>query len=233
MQPIFMIKFGKRAHLQQIVEGRIRFSPIENYVKLEEQQQIKGQGDKLEAKLPVYLSSSKNALIDWGNLLGNVPIFCLSQYGEEDIKKETTGKNYSIAIRNEILEQVKLDFVEADYALVILEPEVFIQDITMGLNRAILVHEIMYFDYTINDMDMFEFLANDRIVEYKEMDKTKEDLYKFLFCKNKNSFEKQQEYRVAILDEKIVEPKFYDFQFNSKYMLIPISELLKCIPVKL
>ena len=43
----------------------------------------------------------------------------------------------------------------------------------MPLNRAILVHEIMYFDYTINDMDMFEFLANDRIVEYKEMDKTK------------------------------------------------------------
>ncbi len=81
MQPIFMIKFGKRAHLQQIVEGRIRFSPIENYVKLEEQQQIKGQGDKLEAKLPVYLSSSKNALIDWGNLLGNVPILPFTIWG--------------------------------------------------------------------------------------------------------------------------------------------------------
>lgn len=44
MNGIF-IKSGEEEHLQQIVDGSLRFSPSQVYVKMEEEQHNKGQGD--------------------------------------------------------------------------------------------------------------------------------------------------------------------------------------------
>ncbi len=42
MKPKFMIKYGKEEHLQQLVDGKIRFAPSQTYVRLEEAQHNKG-----------------------------------------------------------------------------------------------------------------------------------------------------------------------------------------------
>ena len=44
------IKYGEEEHLKQIVNGSLRFSPSEFYVKMEEEQHNKGQGDMLDGK---------------------------------------------------------------------------------------------------------------------------------------------------------------------------------------
>jgi hypothetical protein len=45
-----LIKYGEEEHLKQIVNGSLRFSPSEVYVKMEEEQHNKGQGDMLDGK---------------------------------------------------------------------------------------------------------------------------------------------------------------------------------------
>ena len=50
----FMIKYGKENHLQQIVNGVIRFAPSQKYIELEKEQHNKGQGDLLEGKWVVH-----------------------------------------------------------------------------------------------------------------------------------------------------------------------------------
>lgn len=44
----FFIKYGEKKHLQQIVDGKLRFTPSQTYIKIEEKQHNKGQGDLLE-----------------------------------------------------------------------------------------------------------------------------------------------------------------------------------------
>ena len=34
MKPKFMIKYGKEEHLQQLVDGKIRFAPSQTYVQM-------------------------------------------------------------------------------------------------------------------------------------------------------------------------------------------------------
>lgn len=52
------IKYGKN-HLEQIINGSIRFVPSREYIKLEKEQHNKGQGDLLESKWVVHTESCK------------------------------------------------------------------------------------------------------------------------------------------------------------------------------
>lgn len=51
------VKYGKKEHLQQIVSGKLRFSPSQNYIKMEELLHNKGQGDLLEGKMPLQIET--------------------------------------------------------------------------------------------------------------------------------------------------------------------------------
>ena len=53
MKPIVMIKYGKKKHLKQLVNGMIRFAPTEDYINLQKIIGEKGQGDLDEGKLYV------------------------------------------------------------------------------------------------------------------------------------------------------------------------------------
>ena len=57
MQPIVLIKYGKKKHLKQLVNGMIRFAPTEDYIKLQSITGEKGQGDSDEGKL--HISSTR------------------------------------------------------------------------------------------------------------------------------------------------------------------------------
>lgn len=100
MKPKFMIKYGKEEHLQQLVDGKIRFAPSQTYVRLEEAQHNKGQGDLLEGKMKIKMQSARLHSIETNELIrelsagtmvvslqdvNNMPVFCISQYDERQI----------------------------------------------------------------------------------------------------------------------------------------------------
>ena len=39
---LFMIKYGKKEHLKQIIDGKIRFSPSQTYISMEKELHNKG-----------------------------------------------------------------------------------------------------------------------------------------------------------------------------------------------
>ena len=69
MKPKFMIKYGKEEHLQQLVDGKIRFAPSQTYVRLEEAQHNKGQGDLLEGKMKIKMQSARLHSIETNELI--------------------------------------------------------------------------------------------------------------------------------------------------------------------
>lgn len=97
-------------------------------------------------------------------------------------------------------------------------------------NHQIISDDIHYYDYDVNILQMYMFLAtcSTKIQDNQELSMTYENRYRHLLCKDID-FEHQQEYRLIVLDESITDPKFYQFQFTSKYMLVPIEQLKNTI----
>lgn len=236
----FLVKYGEKEHLQQIVDGKLRFTPSQTYIKLEEKQHNKGQGDLLEGKMKIKIEGARVYHPVTNEYLGtlpkgiftisiqdvsNMPIFCLSHYGEESIE-EIDGVS-KIAIDGEHIEGVKRDFPKATHALIIYEPDKFNRSVMNIDDKNFVSDAIRYYDYDINPLQMYMFLTtgSEQIQTEEHLSMTYENRYRHLLCKD-ISFENQREYRFVGLDELITEPKFYDFRFDAKYQIVPIDELV-------
>jgi len=103
-----MIKYGKREYLEQIVAGKIRFAPSQTYIKIEEMQNNKGQGDLLEGKMKIKFERAQLFHPETGDLLctiynqtllmsiqdvNNMPVFCLSHYDNSVTTNYINEKN--------------------------------------------------------------------------------------------------------------------------------------------
>lgn len=235
----YFVKYGEEKHLQQIVDGALRFTPSQTYVKLEETQHNKGQGDLLEGKFKIKIESAKMFHPETDELLGvfpkstltisiqdvsNMPIFCLSHYGDEYIE-EVDGEEKIVFDENHI-QEIKCDFPKATHALIILEPEKFIGDVENIVGHEVVGDVIHYYDYDINSLQMYMFLTtgNTELKKDEMLTMTYDNRYRHLLCKD-ISFEKQREYRFIGIDELIEEPIFYSFDFSSRYMIVPIEQL--------
>lgn len=246
MKTAFMIKYGKAEHLQQIVDDCLRFTPSQTYVRIEESQHNKGQGDLLEGKMKLRLESAQMYDPDTQELIGvlpkssvtisiqdvsDMPIFCLSHYGGEYLG-EKDGKRF-IKIDKKHLENVKKDFPEATHALIILEPEKFVSDVKSIGGHEIVDGEIHYYDYGINTLQMYMFLTtgDTELKTNQALSMTYGNRYRHLLCKD-IAFENQKEYRFICLDELIKKPVFYPFKFTSKYMLVSINKLIDGLKIE-
>jgi len=244
-----MIKYGKESHLQQIVNGKVRFSPSQTYIKIEEAQHNKGQGDLLEGKMKLKIERARLHDPDTDKLIGvlpagtilvsiqdvnNMPVFCLSQYGNEDIINYVDDSNYKIALTREKLECIETDFLDATHALIILEPEKFVDNMMHIDSHSIFNDEIKYYDYDINPLQMYMYLTTGQtdIQTNTSISMIYENRYRHLLCKD-ISFSKQQEYRFIVLDELISGAVFYTFPFTSSHLLVPIKELKNPLKISL
>ena len=105
------VKYGKLNHLQQIVQGLIRFAPSQNYVLMEKELHNKGQGDLLDGKMKIKAERARIHHPDTNELLyilpkcefiisiedvNNMPVFCLSKYNETDLLIKHDQKFVSI-----------------------------------------------------------------------------------------------------------------------------------------
>lgn len=167
MKPKFMIKYGKEEHLQQLVDGKIRFAPSQTYVRLEEAQHNKGQGDLLEGKMKIKMQSARLHSIETNELIrelpagtmvvslqdvNNMPVFCISQYDERQISDYTDELHYTITLSDEKIECIQNDFPEASHALIILEPDKFINEVRNIDGHRFVSDSIRYYDYDINPL---------------------------------------------------------------------------------
>ena len=234
MKTVF-VKYGKEEHLQQIVDGKRRFSPSQNYVKMEELLHNKGQGDLLEGKMPLQIEAAQVYDTDTNELVGimpkrrilisiqdvnNMPVFCLSSY--------SISEDNMLSLEHEHLDSIKSDFPDATHALIIQSSDTFIEDVKSIIGHKIVSDHIRYYDYSINTMQMYMYLTtgDEKIVHNSSM--TYDNRYRHLLCKD-ISFSNQKEYRFIITDKLIEKPAFYDFHFNSPYKILQIDELYRNI----
>lgn len=235
----FFIKYGEKEHLQQIIDGQLRFTPSQAYIKFEETQHNKGQGDMLEGKMKIHFESAKMYHPETQELLGtlpnsnvivniqdvsNMPIFCLSHYDESYI--QCTSDEKIIKIDDEHIKNVRRDFPKATHALIILEPEAFIQSVLDISDKKFANGEIKYFDYDINSLQMYMFLTTggEEIKTNEALSMTYENRYRHLMCKDID-FANQREYRFVETSTLIDSPTKYEFKFKSKYLLVSIDDL--------
>lgn len=238
-----MIKYGKKKHLKQLISGMVRFAPTEDYIKLQRETGEKGQGDSDEGKL--YIKATRAIMQPHDNTnttnfvqnanfkisfdeLNRKPVFCLSQYFEEDTTDGTT-----LSIAQDKVDTIKHNFPGATHALIIKEPEKFISDL-MKISESVNSNEIQYYDYNHNWINMYIFVAG----EDNEKNKvgtvyniTTENIYRQLYCKS-DELKKQQEYRFILTDWLISKPIFLPFTFTSKYKIVPIKRLYKKIKLQ-
>ena len=250
MEPRFMIKYGEKEHLEQIIKGTIRFAPSQEYINLENALHNKGQGDLLEGKLKIKIQGGKIFHPETNEFLGylppnstitisiqdvnNMPVFCLSQYGDEYITEYIDEQNYSISLSADKISSIRSDFPKATHALIIYEPNKFIKDITSISGHQFANGNIHYYDYDINPMQMYMYLCSgsENIQTNTPLSMTYENRYRHLLCKD-IAFSNQDEYRFIELNDLITSPVFYPFEFTSKYQIIPIEQLVNPLPISI
>ena len=243
MRKIF-IKYGKREHLQQIVDGSIRFAPSQNYVLMEKDLHNKGQGDLLDGKMKIKAENVRLHHPETNELLwilpkcefivsiqdvNNMPVFCLSEYDESDILVEE--ETSFVKISKDKIDGIKNDFKDATHALIIFEPDKFIDSVHLIEGHNIVSDSIKYYDYDYNTLQMYSFLASgtEKYNKDVEMVVTYDNRYRHLLCKD-TDFQLQQEYRFIVLDQLIESAVFYPIIFSSSRLIVPIDDLYDKIP---
>ena len=118
--------------------------------------------------------------------------------------------------------------------LIILEPDKFIAGVQAIKGHQIIHDQIRYYNYDSNSIQMYMYLATGNTEEKfnERLTLTYENRYRHLLCKDID-FEKQQEYRFIVLDDLITKPVFYDYEFSSEYVLVPIDDLKHEIAIEL
>lgn len=234
-----MIKYGIKDHLQQIVDGTLRFAPSQQYVEMERDLHNKGQGDLLDGKMKIRFERAeardpitdelmyvfpKSDMIVSIQDVNNMPIFCLSYYEDEAIR--CIDDREHLVMNSDVLDSIKKDFKDATHALIIFEPEKFIEDVHRISGHQFISDSIRYYNYDMNSLEMFMFLCTgcETLHNNVEQFMTYENRYRNLLCKD-IAFSQQKEYRFIGLDELITSPVFYAFEFKSLYAIVPIDRL--------
>lgn len=246
MQGVF-IKYGEKEHLQQIVDGNLRFSPSQNYIKLEMEEHNKGQGDLLEGKWVIHAEKfmmeshdthevtcfPHKAKIVVGTVdVNDMPVFCISYYDGTFLSKN--GEVVSLHLGKNNLEAIRNDFPKATHALILTEPEIFVNDVKSIEGHRVVSDNIHYYDYEMNDVRMLSYLTTGDEESYKgkgiTLSMTYENRYRHLLCKDV-AFSAQSEYRFIVTDQLVDGAVFYPFELTSKYLLVEISTLEQPIEI--
>lgn len=250
----FLLKFGKREHLESLVKGSIYCSNAITFWGIEDKLKIKGQGDILEAgtkmfaqKMMIQDPDTKEVIAKCGKASGlvriepaeKIPVFCMFAVLEEDCKVNEY-ENVIINLSEDKKQTIKEHFSKADAVVIIPNPEVFIEDVRKSIGTEIKAEKVNYFHIDKGletkdgriamDMEYMKYLMQD-VQPVKVDGATKYVLhadyaYRVLFCKD-IFFEKEQEYRIVLPNEIIDVGKSCPVQFSSDYEVIDLNTFFK------
>lgn len=240
----FLLKFGKRIHLEDFVDGRLYCSNAEQLWRIEDEQKIKGQGDTLEASSIIHAQNvtmlepnTPNIIAQFGEATGKVrfdpakkiPVFCLFAVYEDDCIYDVNG-NLQINLSEDKKAKIRKHFPNADAVVVIPNPETFIRDVENSIGCEIIADSIRYFNIekgvttndgkTAMDMEYQMYLCQDT-PPVREKGKTiysfnADYVYRILQCKDVY-FSCEQEFRIILPHEEIENGTKYPIRTSTKY----------------
>ena len=246
----YLLKFGKREHLESLVKGNIYCSNAVTFWGIEDKLKIKGQGDILEAgtrmfaqKMIIQHPDTKEVIAECGKANGLVriepaekmPVFCMFAVYEDNCKVDDVG-NLIINLSDDKKKTIREHFPNADAVVIIPNPEVFIEDVKRSIGTEIKTEKVNYFHIDKGyettdgeiamDMEYMKYLMQDASPE-KVDGGTRYTFYadyafRVLFCKDV-FFEQEQEYRIVLPNETIEAGKSYPVQLSKDYEIIDLD----------
>ena len=251
----FLLKFGKKEHIQQFVAGSLFCSNAATFWGIEKDLKIKGQGDVLEAgsrmfaqKLAIQphgsdettiINMKSNSLVHY-EPAENIPVFCLFSVFEEDCTSEADG-NLKMVLSNKTKAAIRGHFPNADSVAIITNPEQFLEDVEKTIGYPIKHELVHYFNIdkgynaceggaTAMDMEYMMYLVQDvpPVIEngMKRYVFHADYVYRVLFCKDV-FFEDEQEYRIVLPDEKITKGTHFPVQLSEDIEIRSLDEFMK------
>jgi hypothetical protein len=243
---LFFVKFGERSHMESLSRGEMYFSLADEFIKQEEMQQKKGQGDSYEGRMNMLFNQVvlrnpetkevlcvlSNSNMNFGfETVANMPLFCLTAGYAKDCKFINDNK-YHILFSEMKTQVICEHFEKADTALIIKQPNVFIEDVKKVFNKKCKADTIKYYNMSILTTDRLKYLMDiTKIQSGKEISINIKDAYKHLFCKD-FYFEEQQEFRFIANELHIKQPTIYKIDMNSKTELIDLKDFFNGVNVE-
>lgn len=250
----YLLKFGKREHLESLVNGNLYCSNAITFWGIEDKLKIKGQGDILEAgtrmfaqKMIMHHPDTNEVVAEFGKANGlvriepaeKIPVFCMFAVYEDDCKMDNDG-NVVISLSEEKKQTIRKHFPNADAVAVIPNSEVFIDDIRKSIGTDIKAESVHYFHIdkgfntkdgqTAMDMEYMKYVMQDT-TPVKVDGATRYTFYadyafRVLFCKDV-FFDKEQEYRIVLPNETIENGKSYPVILSTEYEIYDLDEFFE------
>lgn len=250
----FFLKFGKKEHLESLVDNNLYCSNAITFWGIEDELKIKGQGDILEASTKMFaqkitmLDPQTNEIIAEGGRTSGlvrvepakkIPVFCMFAVYEEDCKIDDNGE-LVVDLSDEKKQTIYEHFPDADAVVVIPNPDKFINDIKRSIGFDIKAENVHYFHIdegfdtkfgqTAMDMEYMKYLMQD-VPPIRCNGKIKytfcaDYAYRVLFCKDV-FFRNEQEYRIVLPTESIDKGTKYPVKLSTKYKIFDLDNFFR------
>ena len=248
---VYFLKFSKREYLEQFNKKALYFSNAETLRGIEENNKIKGQGDRLEGTMRVFATNAElrdpdtgKIVRQFGNSILNVvmeppnkmPVFCLFSVYKKDCIIDDEG-HYHIHLSDKIKQTIHDHFPNANSVAVIPNPSNFISEIENSIGYRMESDNVHYFKIEngvspgqgiapVLDLEMIKYLTNSDPFDYSKpwsFSFTVDMAYRHLFCKD-TFFSDEQEYRIVLPEESINIGKTYPVDFCEQIEIYDLDE---------
>lgn len=250
---LFFAKFGERDKLEKLKNGNIYFSNAENFRKIEEEQYIKGQGDKYDGRFNIltmesviipndaptveYKLNNVSVSLDFeGNK--NKAVFCITAGTKENCSEYDGENHYTIKFKEEQANLIREHFCNADSVLLIKNSACFIENIHDNIGCRTYDNKVLYYSSDHLTVDFMDFISGrnlrndslDNKVSQGNIDQ--DNVYRFLLCKD-NFFRLQQEYRFVLFDTLIDKPRSFAINAIENSEIYGLDDFFSGISVNL
>jgi len=245
---LLFAKFGERQYMERLADGEVYFSLADKFIKQEQEQQQKGQGDAFEGRMNIMAFDVKMYDPDTNELLyeipnvnlnlgfeyvANMPIFCLTAGYSSDC--DFVADNRCVIKFSKDKEKIiREHFSKADTALIIKKPDLFIQDVQEAFTVLCYADTVKYFDMSVLTTDRMNYLQTGSLEKIKvsSFSMTVDNIYRHLYCKD-NFFKDQAEFRFVVPKLHIDKPQTFNIKMRSDIQLFDLDEFFNGVEILL
>ena len=245
------MKFGEYEHMKALARGEMYFSNALNFRKIEENELIRGQGDKLEGGTSIKVKNMKvtdNVSNDTlhSNIAGSLcifydgvkqlPVYSLFACNEKDCTLHNDG-TLEFHFTDETKKSIRKHFPKADSVAIIKNPDKFITNVKETIGTESVSELVNYFNFygfdtkdRVNNMEYIIYLTQD--VPWQKVGNewkcTIDEKYAFrsLLCKDK-FFENEQEYRFILPNDIITGGTIYPIRLDQTISVVNLEEFFE------
>lgn len=243
---LFFVKFGEQHHMKQLANGEVYFSNAGNFIKQENEQLQKGQRDAFEGRMNILVSNAKifhpdtneficelpNVKLNLGfEFVENMPLFCITAVYKEDCIS-INDKEFIIKFSEEKENIIRTHFKKATTALVIKQPDSFIENVNQAFNTYCHAETVKYFDTSIMTKDRLIYLSTGRLdnIELSNFGMTTDNIFRQLYCKD-IFFILQSEFRFVVPKLQIQKPQIFKIKMEPECKLFTLNEFFNAIKI--